>query len=455
MTVSKDNWRTGLIDVWKKLDSSWRWALGGVLIASLFWGLWSSVILRIMPLAVNNTFLYNEPIFTAFNLQTSETYLYQRTVQDQLLSFRPVNPSTLMDFQSGSQWDLESGRAVEGALMGEVLKKSTISAEDIFPYQGVKAHQNPRLAIWQRFDTNWYLKIAERGYSNDGSTAFFPIYPFLVRLFAFVVKDVVLASRLVALLALIAALALFYKIATEYADRTVANRAILYWLIFPTAFFLFASYTESSYLLFILASFFYARRKKWIGAAVFGILAALTRIVGFTIFIPLLYMWWVQNRPRRWRDAFAILLIPIVTGIYLLPTLQSSLLPGQWHPRLVFPWEHFSELGILITNHLVSSIDIFNTLATILFGVLCIIIFWKMPLELGFYSVLMFIPSLLRLNPGQPFVSMMRYVLVIFPAFILLGKWGEKIWVNRAIVYLSFPLALYFSAQFWLWGWVG
>jgi hypothetical protein len=54
----------------------------------------------------------------------------------------------------------------------------------------------------------------------------------------------------------------------------------------------------------------------------------------------------------------------------------------------------------------------------------------------------------------QPLVSMSRYVLVLFPLFCLLAQWGEKPWVNRIIVYASFLAALYFSAQFFSWGWV-
>jgi hypothetical protein len=50
---------------------------------------------------------------------------------------------------------------------------------------------------------------------------------------------------------------------------------------------------------------------------------------------------------------------------------------------------------------------------------------------------------------------MSRYALEIFPAFILWGAWGKHSWVNRAILYLSFPLNLYLSAQFLIWGWVG
>ncbi|MBI3741402.1 MAG: hypothetical protein HY257_06565, partial [Chloroflexi bacterium] len=48
-----------------------------------------------------------------------------------------------------------------------------------------------------------------------------------------------------------------------------------------------------------------------------------------------------------------------------------------------------------------------------------------------------------------------RYVLVMFPVFLLWAKWGARAWVNRAMVYASFALQLFFSAQFFLWGWVG
>jgi hypothetical protein len=66
----------------------------------------------------------------------------------------------------------------------------------------------------------------------------------------------------------------------------------------------------------------------------------------------------------------------------------------------------------------------------------------------------MFLVPLFRMNSMQPLVSMSRYVLVLFPLFCLLGKWGQKPWVNRLIVYAGFLAALYFSAQFFSWGWV-
>jgi hypothetical protein len=58
------------------------------------------------------------------------------------------------------------------------------------------------------------------------------------------------------------------------------------------------------------------------------------------------------------------------------------------------------------------------------------------------------------MNSTQPLVSMTRYVLAVFPVFIVLGMWGKNPWVNRVILYTSILLQLYLSAQFILWGWV-
>jgi hypothetical protein len=50
---------------------------------------------------------------------------------------------------------------------------------------------------------------------------------------------------------------------------------------------------------------------------------------------------------------------------------------------------------------------------------------------------------------------MARYVLEIFPVFLLLAVWGSKAWINRLILYLSVLGLLFLSAQFAIWGWVG
>jgi hypothetical protein len=81
---------------------------------------------------------------------------------------------------------------------------------------------------------------------------------------------------------------------------------------------------------------------------------------------------------------------------------------------------------------------------------------WRaLPREFALYATVMFLAPLFRMTTTQPLVSMLRYVLILFPMFMLWAQWGKNGWVNRAVIYVSFPLSLYFSAQFWMWGWVG
>ena len=61
---------------------------------------------------------------------------------------------------------------------------------------------------------------------------------------------------------------------------------------------------------------------------------------------------------------------------------------------------------------------------------------------------------LLPTSELKPIYSFSRYALAFFPAFMLLGAAGKRPLVNRLILYPSILLYLYFSGQFFIWGWV-
>jgi hypothetical protein len=56
----------------------------------------------------------------------------------------------------------------------------------IRPYFGVapvtSGLSGALLGVWQRFDAIHYIRIASTGYSATDLTAFFPLYPFLIRM---------------------------------------------------------------------------------------------------------------------------------------------------------------------------------------------------------------------------------------------------------------------------------
>src|SRR5690242_9955998 len=117
--------------------------------------------------------------------------------------------------------------------------------------------------IWSRWDSVFFVRIAAHGY-DKASAAFYPLYPGLVAALGRVLGGhYVLAGILISLTACAGAFALLYRLAEEHLGAEGAWRTVLYLAIFPTALFLQAVYSESLYLLLVLAAFVAAERGRF------------------------------------------------------------------------------------------------------------------------------------------------------------------------------------------------
>ena len=118
--------------------------------------------------------------------------------------------------------------------------------------------------LGSRWDTGFYVSIAEEGYRYQGvplpSVAFFPLYPLLMRAIGSLVGDVVAAGIIISNVALLLATMLLYRLADRSWGQAVAERTIWYFLIFPAAFFGTAVYSESLFLLVAIGALYFARR---------------------------------------------------------------------------------------------------------------------------------------------------------------------------------------------------
>lgn len=442
-------------------DKAWRWAIGVFLVARVAYSLWALIVVQLNPLLVSNLDLFGTPVVAAFDLRTSERMVYSRVVDGRELQFSRRG-SDLADVETASVWD-RAGSAIEGTLVGARLESSSYSAEDVYPYQGVAVSQDPLLAPWQRFDTNWYLKLASHGYAvEDNSTAFFPLYPILIRAVGTLfLGHQLLAAFAISNLAAIGSFWLLLQSAKEIIGDQGASRTLVYLALFPTAFFLLAAYTESLFLFLALASLRAGMRQRWFAMSIFATLAALTRLQGLVLLLPAIYLWLrsmrvgAGTRSLIW-SGLAFLAIPLTTFGFLVFMRLSffTSLEGGWDARIVPPWESLLASFGQIAGGRFSFVDLVNLTVSLLFGVVIVLGWKRLPVAYSLYAAAMLLGPLFRLTPTQPLVSMSRYVLPIFPVFLLLGKWGENPWVNRLFVYTSFPLNLYFSAQFVLWGWV-
>ena len=162
---------------WHSLGESWRFAIIAFLVARLFYFLWSWVIFSVQPIAIQNFVLSEEPILTIFKLENSEAHVYLRNVNGKTLTFQSGQLNQIIDQQTGSVWDISTGTAIQGRYKNTVLATAKTLPSDIFPYYNVIPYPGVWLTVWQRFDVNWYLSIAENGYGNHIYTSPQPVSP--------------------------------------------------------------------------------------------------------------------------------------------------------------------------------------------------------------------------------------------------------------------------------------
>ena len=321
------------------------------------------------------------------------------------------------------------------------------------------------LDVWGRWDAQHYLAIASSGYQGN-EMAFFPLYPFLVHLLGGLIGDHLTAGLVVSNLAFLVALGYLYALVKlEFGDDTIAFHAIFYTAIFPTAIFFSAVYTESLFLALTVASVYYARHGNYVTSGIFGALASMTRVEGMLTAIPLAYEAWHGWRERRGtaltRGAIGLALVP--TGLlvymgYLYAVVGNPLfflkVQDNWNRHLAPPWVSIVNTIAEVRNNPLASGGTVNHLLelafTLAFLILLVVAFRRLRPSYSWY----FAASLLMPMSTASLMSMPRFVLVMFPAFMVLALWGRNPVVNSAIVSLSLPLLGLFTVLFADWYWL-
>lgn len=363
-----------------------------------------------------------------------------------------------------------SGIALVAYLAAPLIADSTVPPYHIRP-------GNTLLDVFgSRWDTGFYLSIAEEGYRYEGtrlpSVAFFPLLPTFMRVLTPLVGDALIAGLLVTNMALLGATLIVYRLVEEEWGSATADRAVWYLLIFPTSFFGSAIYSESLFLLGAVGSLYAARKGYWHIAAMLGLLTALTRLMGLVVAPMLAVEWWMQRRHPRAAGhpspaaLGAPLAVVLGTTIYMLylqlafgDPLAFAHASAAWGrlPRL--PSDVIAELlqrpaegwgAAVLAGRLPLDnwIDLFAALGFLgLGGALMVQRRWS-------EGIFVALGALLPLSTGL-LMSQRRYVWVLFPAIVLLARWGERRWLDRAITAFSLLGLGLFTTLFANWYWVG
>jgi hypothetical protein len=355
-----------------------------------------------------------------------------------------------------------------------------------------------------RDDSWWYISIVENGYTvgnietgAQANVVFFPLYPLLIKMVAALTGNVFLAGVLVSNVAFLIALGYMYSLARSLFDEETAARSVFYLAAAPTAIFFSAMYSESLFLALVCATFFYARRHMWDFAALTGALAAATRNTGIVLAVVIAFeglhqqgvafrpaVWWTPTRSatlRVWRDHVRAQLPPILASwhslaaaacvpagliaymAYLANTFGDPLAfihaqatwgrpaAGAGATRLFGRVVELLNIGPHFWAGQVNPKTFLELLCTLLFLPVVIAVVRRMRPAYALYTALTFLAPLSTGTVG----SMTRYVLMLMPCFLLLGRFGQRGWVDRLILGISLPLMAYFSVLFSHWYFAG
>ncbi|MGH2400769.1 MAG: mannosyltransferase family protein, partial [bacterium] len=145
---------------------------------------------------------------------------------------------------------------------------------------------------WKRWDSVHFIQAAEFGYTDPRTdpniTAFFPLFPLLMRGLASIGLPYVGAGMLVSTISSIVAAAYLYRLAEEELGEWSGRTATLLLVLFPTAVFLVAPYSEALFLAGAIPAFYYARRKRWHLVALPAAVAMGSRAAGLFLMFGLL-----------------------------------------------------------------------------------------------------------------------------------------------------------------------
>ena len=345
--------------------------------------------------------------------------------------------------------------------------------------------------VWFRWDTGWFLKIAAFGYgAQDCSTAFMPLYPWLIRGVSYLTGgNYLLAALLISNLACLLTLILLYEVALrEGLLAEAASRAVISFLFLPTAFFLYAAYSESLYFALLLAAWLLAKQRNWLVSGILAALATLCRVQGILLTIILLWMFLVNcanaagNKPleqvkrvvgqltssKGWQTISAALKRPAWLGVVLpavsylsyslylrfsgLGSIQGAL-EKCWGISTVSPWKGFGLfLQRLFTTPRVA-IDYIDLALLAAMLVLLLVGLRRIDPALSIYSWLTLATFFMRGAQPHLLESFGRYLLALFPVFLILGNLHSRT-LRLGLWMASLGLQIVLLYVFLNFGWV-
>ncbi len=315
-----------------------------------------------------------------------------------------------------------------------------------------RIYENELRNLPARWDTGWYLGVAIEGYrwnprsmDRQQNIAFFPMYPMLMRYTSlFVARDKLWAGVIISMVSFFFASIYLFRLARQMIGSEPAGFAVALMATYPFALFYSAAYTESLFLLTIVAACYHFERDELWQAGVWGLIAGLTRPNGCLLSVVLALMairplWSSGWRPTwpptmqwtRLADRLATAALPGI-GMLIYSTYVFFLTgnPLQWARQSAAWGRVYRSLDMLVGQHATligrdglyeyastRTLDMLQAMAVIF----VLVSVWGVFRRFGLaYAVMIVINVVPPLTMGG-LLSMGRVTSVLFPTFLWLA----------------------------------
>lgn len=312
------------------------------------------------------------------------------------------------------------------------------------------------LSLHNRWDSFWFLDIVKNGYSyKEGQLSnipFFPLYPSTVGLTSFLLHlNPLFVGWVITLTTSLLACIFLYKLVKTYHKDADPIQSVILLLIFPTAIFLNSIFSESMFLLFSILVFYYTLKKNFLLASIFGFFAALTRFTGILLFVPVVIEYILTYKKNALNiKSLQLLLIPLGTFLFFL---FHKIAFGDFflYLKVQALWgrDFFNNISNFYFGTNPAIVNFIFDVSFLIFGVIAsIYVIKKVRLSYGIYMLL----SILVATGSGSLMSIGRYVLTLFPVFILGGmikdKYKQQLWIILSVL-LAGLYTLLFISHYW------
>lgn len=326
-----------------------------------------------------------------------------------------------------------------------------------------------------RYDSGWYQQIASQGYEYKGTgrnnVAFFPAYPLLMRAAGELLggrqQDYYFAGIVISFLSFAGAMPLLYRLALLDLPHAAALRAVTYCAVFPGAIFFGMVYSESLYLLTVVAAAYAFRTNRLLTGAASGALMTATRVTAVMAVPGIAWLAWraAGSDPRRRLLAAAAAGACLIgIGAFSVFNWVISGNPFTWYESITFwgyrPGARFPFAALLsfaetlvtrpyqfLATERMAPYDTLNALAAIT-ALALVPLIWKR-FNAG-YALIVVAALILPLSSGQ-FEGLARYTSVQFPVAIafasLKGEMRHHLLLATLAVLYGLCLALFVNVH--------